>query len=199
MSVMGASVARAAFSNWNKLDAEKFAEISQICDKFKLPLTDRQILVNVDTQRLYLINSQKLAHSYLISTALNGVGQEEGTGQTPLGLHFIESKIGDGAQPLEIFKARISTGEIAKPKGDEKCIVGRILWLQGAQPGFNQGKDSAGRVVDTHDRYIYIHGTPDFVNLGKAVSAGCIRMHPTDVIDLFQSVSEKTPVYIYQA
>lgn len=186
-----------ASSNWSELDSQKLKEISKICDDFSLPLSKHQILVNIDTQRLHLIESQKLIRSYLISTALNGVGQEEGTGRTPLGLHVIQAKIGDGAKPFEIFKSRVSTGEIAKPDDEEECIVGRILWLQGAQPGFNQGLDSVGKLVDTHERKIYIHGTNDIKHIGKSASKGCIRMKPDDVIDLFQKVSERTPVYIY--
>lgn len=188
-----------AFGDWSELDAQKFASISEVCANFALPLTEHQILVNIDTQRLHLIESQKLICSYLISTALNGVGQKNGTGQTPLGLHFVQSKIGEEAEPFEVFKSRVSTGEIAKPNDDHEFIVGRILWLQGAEPGFNQGNDSEGNIVDTHDRYIYIHGTNDIAHIGEAVSAGCIRMMPNDVINLFQSVAEKTPVYIYQA
>ena len=53
--------------------------------------------------------------------------------------------------------------------------------------------------VDTHSRYIYIHGTNDLANLGKPVSHGCVRMDPDEVIDLFGQVAEGTFVYIYKA
>jgi hypothetical protein len=184
---------------WFLLDTQKIKEMGEICDSFSLDLTDRYMLVNADTQRLHLIALGKLMNSYPISTALNGIGQIQGTGQTPLGLHFVATKIGDGAQPFEIFESRISTGKIAEADVDEARIVGRILWLQGAQPGFNKGKDLEGNVVDSHDRYIYIHGTNDIANIGKSVSAGCVRMKPDDVIDLFGKVAERTPVYIYKA
>jgi|GEM_PF-6641491 hypothetical protein len=190
---------RATFDGLLKLDVQKLSELDRNRNEFKLNLTKYQILVNVDAQRLHLVESEKLIRSYLISTALNGTGQEENTGKTPLGLHFIHSKIGDKAQPFEVFRSRISTGTIATADVGEKLIVGRILWLQGVQPGFNQGKDFAGKVVDTHQRYIYIHGTNDIAHIGSPFSEGCIRMKPDDVIELFEYVVEKTPVYIYQA
>lgn len=185
--------------NITRLDTQQMTQLPEICQKFGVEMTEHQLLVNIDTQRLYLIKAQAVIRSYLISTALNGVGQEEGSGKTPLGLHTIGEKIGDNADPLAIFKARVSTGALAKIDDGEKLIVGRILWLQGAQIGFNQGKDSAGKNVDTHDRYIYIHGTNDTANIGKAVSAGCVRMVPDDVIELFKQVAEGTPVYIYNS
>lgn len=176
-----------------KCDAQKLEEMEKLFD------SEWKILVNVTDQRLHLVNKQKWIASYPISTAKNGVGQEEGSGKTPLGLHLIESKIGDGAAPFEIFSSRISTGKMAEPVVGGDAIVGRILWLKGVELGINQGKDRQGKVVDTYSRYIYIHGTNDVENIGKAVSAGCIRMKPSDVITLFEKVTEKTPVYIYMA
>jgi lipoprotein-anchoring transpeptidase ErfK/SrfK len=196
---MSSTADRITSNSLSVLDVQKLEEMQKICDAFSLPFIGVCILVNVATQRLHLITSQNLTSSYSISTAKNGVGQREGTGQTPLGLHFVGEKIGDGANPFEIFKSRVSTGEIAKADVGEKSIIGRILWLQGVQPGLNQGKDSEEAVVDSRDRYIYIHGTNDIANIGKPVSGGCIRMKPDELIELFREVPEKTPVYIYQA
>lgn len=172
--------------------------MGKVCDEFGIGLTDDQILVNIHTQRLHLIHLGKCVHSYAISTALNGAGQLEGTGKTPLGLHYVAKKIGDGANPFEVFVSRESTGAIAEPEEGGKAIVGRILWLQGAQPSFNQGFNQ-GKVVDSYARYIYIHGTNDLPRIGKPVSGGCVRMIPDEIVVLFKSVAEKTPVYIYQA
>lgn len=47
-------------------------------------------------------------------------------------------------------------------------------------------------------RYIYIHGTPDDVPVGKPGSHGCIRMRNADVIDLFYRVVTGTPVEIVE-
>lgn len=181
------------------LDWEKLEEMKKICHDVGIPLTDQVILVNVTTQKLHVLALQTLILCYCISTAKNGVGQKEGTGQTPLGLHMIREKIGDGAEPFEIFRSRISTKGIAEVNGADKLIVGRILWLDGMQSGLNKGIDAEGSVVDSHDRYIYIHGTNDIANIGKPVSSGCVRMKPNDVIELFATVPTKTLVYIYES
>jgi len=62
----------------------------------------------------------------------------------------------------------------------------RILWLDGAEP----------RNANTHDRYVYIHGTNHEEELGTPASHGCIRMRNADVIELFDHVEEGTPVEI---
>jgi lipoprotein-anchoring transpeptidase ErfK/SrfK len=70
-------------------------------------------------------------------------------------------------------------------------ILTRILWLSGKEVG----KNRLGN-VDTMQRYIYIHGTPDSTKLGKIGSHGCIRMHNVDLITLFDLVDVGTPVFI---
>ena len=45
-------------------------------------------------------------------------------------------------------------------------------------------------------RYIYIHGSPDFAEMGKPGSIGCIRMRGTDIVKLFDLVPPYTPVEI---
>ena len=52
--------------------------------------------------------------------------------------------------------------------------------------------------VDSHHRYIYIHGTPDSEPMGIAKSHGCIRMHNHDLIDLFARVEEGITVNIME-
>lgn len=188
-----------AVSDATALDTQKAHELSGLCSQFGRELMDVQLLVNVDTQRLHLVRLGEWIKSYPVSTAQNGVGQQEGSGQTPLGLHFVAEKFGEGADPFEIFKSRVAQEQMAEPNAAEIFIVGRILWLQGAQPGFNQGKDANDKMVDSHDRYIYIHGTNDMAHIGQAVSAGCVRMNPVDVVDLFEQVPVNAPVYIYKA
>ena len=84
-----------------------------------------------------------------------------------------------------IFKAREPTGRIFDPFDirEEDEITSRILWLDGMEPGVNQGGSN-----DTHGRYIYIHGTADENRIGQPVSIGCIRMTNDDVIALFDDV-----------
>ena len=72
-------------------------------------------------------------------------------------------------------------------------MLTRILWLSGCEPGINRLGD-----VDTMRRYIYIHGCPDSVELGKPGSIGCIRMRNDDVVELFDLVSAGTRVNIVE-
>ena len=95
-----------------------------------------------------------------------------------------------------MFVGRRPTGEIYTPELGEKFprrdwILTRILWLSGCEPGFNRLGD-----VDTMRRYIYIHGSPDSVELGKPGSIGCIRMRNRDIIEIFEQVAPGTPVQI---
>lgn len=157
------------------------------------------ILVDVSRQRLHWCHAgqEQILSTYPISTASNGVGQEEGSGQTPLGLHEIVEKIGEGADPLAIFKSRIATGQNAAWNAGDGAITARILRLQGKEIGYNLGKREDGICVDSYERFIYIHGTNDIAQIGKPISQGCIRMIPQDLIDLFSVIPLHTPVLIY--
>ena len=117
----------------------------------------------------------------------------EGSFQTPLGRHYIAEKIGADMPPLTAFKAR-KPFTIYDPETDDPgrdWILSRILWLGGEQTGINRrGK------VDTHDRYIYIHGTHEEHLIGQPASHGCIRMRNDDMLDLFEHASHGERVYI---
>ncbi len=157
------------------------------------------VAVSVTEQRLWLLDSSRQAEvSYPVSTARKGTGSKVDSFQTPLGLHRICKKIGHDAPSGTVFKGRIPTGECAPPVTDpdkadieEDRITSRILWLEGLEPGINRGPD-----IDTMKRYIYIHGTPQEILVGQPCSHGCIRMKNKDIIDLFDRVSEGTPVII---
>ena len=115
---------------------------------------------------------------------------------TPRGWHKIHSIIGLDNQINSVFVAREWTGEIysdelARQFPDRDWILTRILRLDGLEPGRNKGGD-----VDTFDRYIYIHGTPDTTLLGKPGSHGCIRMNNNEIIELAYWVTTETLVYI---
>jgi len=180
-------------------DLKNLETCLELCKKVNACMARWVILVNIQTQMLHLydLKNREWTYSCFISTAANGPGQVEDSFQTPLGLHQVEEKIGDGSHPYAIFKSRKDTGEIAIVNNEVASIVGRILRLRGLEEGYNLGKDSLGQVVDSYDRYIYIHGTNDIKSLGKPASQGCVRMHPDRMISLFDTVSEKTPVYIY--
>ncbi len=152
------------------------------------------IIVDIPTQILTVFENNKELRSYLISTGIRGVGEEINSEKTPRGKHIIRAKVGVEAAVGSIFVGRRATGEIYQPamKGENPdCdwILTRILWLSGLEVGMNR-LDS----VDTMQRYIYIHGSPDETSMGKPSSKGCIRMHNAGVIELFDLVSVGCPV-----
>ncbi|ACT47634.1 L,D-transpeptidase [Methylotenera mobilis] len=156
-----------------------------------------QINISISQQRLTLLDaSGAVKASYTISSAANGIGCEKNSGCTPIGAHVIRAKIG-GQQPINtVFVGRRPTGEICTPAlmaefPDRDWILTRILWLSGREVG----KNRLGN-VDTMQRYIYIHGTPDSVALGTPDSHGCIRMRNVDIVALFDLVEVGTTVLI---
>ncbi|AUT01850.1 L,D-transpeptidase [Nostoc sp. CENA543] len=44
--------------------------------------------------------------------------------------------------------------------------------------------------------YIGFHGTPDRTSVGKAISAGCVRLYNEDVRELYEMVKIGTPVIV---
>jgi lipoprotein-anchoring transpeptidase ErfK/SrfK len=135
--------------------------------------------------------------TYSISTSRNGLGEVNGSFCTPRGRHIVRAKIGAGQPMHTVFVRRRPTGEVWTPAlhaafPGRDWILTRILWLSGCEPGFNRLGN-----VDTMRRYIYIHGSPDSVELGQPGSIGCIRMRGSDVIELFDRVPPYTPVIVH--
>jgi lipoprotein-anchoring transpeptidase ErfK/SrfK len=156
-----------------------------------------RITIHIGLQQLDLLDdSGKLIKRYSISSAKNGVGEQNGSFRTPRGRHIIRAKIGAG-QPLNtVFIERRPTGEtysakLAKQHPRRDWILTRILWLSGLEHGYNR----MGR-VDTMRRAIYIHGSPDTADMGRPGSRGCIRMHNRDIVELFDLVPVRTVVEI---
>ncbi len=147
----------------------------------------RHIRVSIDKQRLSLVENQKTIREYAISTAARGMGFAEGSFRTPTGRFRLIDKIGREAASNTIFKGRVPAGtwNPGKDQGED-LILARILRLDGLDPENH----------NTRDRYIYIHGTNDTKNLGRPASHGCVRMSPSDIIDLFPMVNEGMEVII---
>lgn len=158
-----------------------------------------KINIYIAIQQLELLDDiGRVFRRYKISSAANGVGEVRGSYCTPRGLHVIRAKIGAGCAANTVFVGRRATGEIYSPElgacfPDRDWILTRILWLSGCEVGFNRLGDN-----DTMRRYIYIHGTPDTVQLGETGSHGCIRMGNADLIELFDWVSTGTTVEIFE-
>ena len=159
-------------------------------------MAERRILVDLRSQRLDLLEGDRGLASYPVSTAAKGAGEQEGSEQTPRGLHEVRAKIGTGAPMGAVFVGRRPTGEICSPEKVREepardWILTRILWLRGLERGRNRHGD-----VDSMRRYIYIHGTPHEAALGTPASHGCIRMRSADVIELFDLVEPGITVEI---
>lgn len=173
-------------------------ETAAICG---VPLTQDILSVRVHQQAMFhwrvanaLRNGVELDYelqrNYLISTSRFGIGQVEGSNQTPLGLHRIVEKIG-GAWPAgTVFKARQPIGFTWNGMPDAK-ITTRILWLEGLEPGRNRGGN-----VDSHQRFIYIHGVGDQSTLGRPTSCGCVHLADKDLVPLYEILREGTLVWI---
>jgi len=144
------------------------------------------IHVSVRTQQLTLKSGRKNLGSYPISTSRFGLGTEEGSMKTPTGRFRIAEKIGDGMPVGTVFKSRRPIKATKKLLREEDLVMTRILWLDGLEPGN----------ANTHDRYIYIHGTNHEESIGEPASHGCIRMRNADLLELFEQVTTDTPVMI---
>ncbi len=159
-----------------------------------------RIEISIQQQLLTLLDDfGGVKARYRVSTAANGVGCEKNSGCTPLGQHIIRARIGAGALPDTVFVGRRPTGEICTPElmatfPNRDWILTRILWLSGTEVGFNRLGN-----VDTMQRYIYIHGSPDSTEMGVIGSHGCVRMRNKDIIELFDLVEAGTPVLIVEA
>ena len=170
------------------------AELLAAVARLGMPLTPHLFAVRISTQTATLFESAgdgpRLLRTIPCSTSRFGIGQIKDSNQTPLGLHRIAEKIGDGEPIGMVFKARRPVGmEITG--NPTTAITTRILWLEGLEPGLNRGGD-----VDTHDRYIYIHGTGDETKLGRPASCGCIHLAAADLIPLFDLLPSGTLVWI---
>ena len=157
-----------------------------------------QIIINIALQQLTLQSNERVIRQYSISSAKKGVGEQQGSEQTPRGHHIVRAKIGANLPINTVFKARRPTGEIysaelAEQSPNRDWILTRILWLSGCEVGKNRGGN-----CDTMRRYIYIHGTPDSEPMGIPASHGCIRMRNTDLAELFTLTPLYASVFIHE-
>lgn len=165
-------------------------ELRRRCEELSIDLTESVLCVSVANQRTYWFRNGALDKELICSTSKFGISQEEGSNCTPLGLHAIREKIGDGEPIGTVFKGRVPVryDGIGDP---EARITTRILWLEGLEEGFNRGGN-----VDTHDRYVYIHGTGDESKMGQPDSHGCVHLKAEDLVPLFAAVPSGSLVWI---
>jgi hypothetical protein len=178
------------------------ARFLEACRQLQIASTRFVVITNIAEQVVFLfenastpsrlcVEDYKLLKAIPCSTSRFGIGQAEGSNCTPLGLHRIAEKIGAGLPAGTVFKSREVVGRVSQPEFADAKITTRILWLEGLEPGLNRGGS-----VDSHSRYIYIHGTADQSSIGKPASCGCIHLADADLILLFDLLSVGTLVWI---
>lgn len=150
--------------------------------------TLRLLLVSIRQQELALINDGKLQRLFSVSTSKNPPSCIENSFGTPMGLHALADKIGNGAPEGMVFKGRVAQSHFSEFSAEEQqrnLITTRIIRLRGLEPGYNSGEG-----CDSYDRYVYIHGTNHEDRIGQPFSGGCIEMYNAEVIELFDTVDE---------
>jgi hypothetical protein len=158
--------------------------------------TDRVIVVRLGASTLQLLRKGSVVRSYVISGSKRPSSNVANSLGTPHGLHAIAERIGGGQPSGMVFKSRVPTGlhysEIPEDEaGSANLVTSRILWLRGLEPGVNSGGG-----IDTYRRYVYIHGTQREDRIGQPLSAGCILMRNSDIIELYDEVRAGDLVWI---
>ena len=142
--------------------------------------------VSIRDQQLTVKDDEQPIRTYPVSTSRFGIGMEEGSFKTPTGRFRVTEKIGGDMPHGTVFVGRVPLQPEQALPLTEDLITSRILWLDGLDE----------QNANTRDRYVYIHGTKHEDKIGTAASLGCVRMRNADVIELFETVDEGTPVVI---
>ena len=170
-------------------------QVTKTCVRLGIKPAARIIAVRISAQTLQFFSGRKLVKSYVISTSRKPASNIKDSLGTPRGLHEIAERIGESQPPGVVFKSRVPTGkhfsEFPDTHTNTNFITTRILWLRGLEPGVNLGGN-----VDTLERYVYIHGTNHEERIGERMSAGCVLMRNTDIIELFDQVRGGDQVWI---
>ena len=131
------------------------------------------------------------------SWASAGIGAQAGSNKTPPGWHRVAERFGAGAERGTMFVSRRRNGRVLPPSEwnapdpAEDAVLTRILWLEGLEPGVNKGPG-----IDSHERYVYLHGTNQEQKLGSPASHGCLRFSNADIEKLFD-LSEGVETYCF--
>lgn len=134
------------------------------------------IVVDPHARRLYLVQENGRAMRYSIAVGRSGLGfrgdavinrKEKWPSWTPTA---------NMIRTMPEFYAEYAGG---LPGGLENPLGARALYL------YRGGRDT----------YFRIHGTIDNRSIGRATSAGCIRLFNQDIIDLFERVPNGTRVH----
>jgi L,D-transpeptidase YbiS len=146
----------------------------------------KNIHISIRDQRLTLMEDETPIRSYPVSTSRFGIGTEEGSMKTPTGRFRVAEKIGGGLPSHAVFQSRVPLKSDDPLPPTDDLVMSRILWLDGLDE----------HNANTHDRFIYIHGTKHEDKIGNPASHGCVRMRNADVVELFDLVDEGAQVTI---
>lgn len=163
--------------------------VNKSCERLGIKPADRLLLVRISAQTLQFFRGGELVRAYPVSTSTKPPSNLKDSLGTPRGLHEIAERVG-GEQPLGmVFKGRRPTGKhFLEHEDNGNLITSRILWLRGLEPGVNAGRNAAGQIVDTYERYVYLHGTNREDQIGQPQSAGCVLMTNRDMVALYDEV-----------
>jgi hypothetical protein len=161
--------------------------VTQACARLGIKPSVRLLVVRLGAQTLQFYCNGTLVRAWPVSTSLRPPCNVKSSLGTPRGLHEIAERIGAGQPPGMVFVGRAPTGrhfsELPAAEQEKNLITTRILWLRGLEPGVNTGGD-----VDTHSRYIYLHGTNHEDRIGQPASAGCVLLRNLDILELYDEV-----------
>jgi hypothetical protein len=165
-----------------------FESLNKAVSLLGIKPADRILVVRIGASTLQFYRRDELVTTYAVSTSRKPPSNTKNSLGTPRGLHEIAERIGAGQPAGVVFKSRVPTGRHFSEMRDSEApdgnlITSRILWLRGLEPGVNSGGE-----VDTHGRYIYIHGTNREDRIGEPISAGCVLMRNTDIVELYDQV-----------
>jgi lipoprotein-anchoring transpeptidase ErfK/SrfK len=146
----------------------------------------KSIHISVPDQMLRVKEGAAVVGSYPISTSRFGIGSEEGSMKTPIGIFRVAEKIGADAPVGTVFRSRLPVDPTEQHSADADLVMSRILWLDGVEE----------HNANTRDRYIYIHGTNHETKIGEPASHGCIRMKNADLVQLFDAIDMGATVVI---
>jgi len=112
-----------------------------------------------------------------------------------------------GGLTAKTYRVAVGSPRYPTPLGDYKITAKRMNptwynpnkpWSEDMPPFIPPGSGNplGPRALNLSASGIRIHGTPQVWSIGRAASHGCIRMRPSDVIDLYPRVSVGVPIAI---
>ena len=98
----------------------------------------RRLFVSIERQICWLdFYNDPLTRTLRVSTGLKPPSNKEGSNGTPMGLHCIQEKIGEGSSVGTVFKGRVPIAkqyaELDPKEQETNLITSRILWLSGLE------------------------------------------------------------------